>query len=215
MASLYKSKIHFLHIGKTGGSALKYVLGNFLNTQEYILELHHHNVSLKHIPEGEKVIFFLRDPISRFISGFYSRKRKGQPRYYSEWNQIETEVFNTFSTPNELALALHNGNPLALKAMNNIQHFRRYNQWYIDLDYFYSRRNDILFIGFQESLNEDFERLKSILGIENSIVLPDDNILVHKNPEGLDKRLTMQAYKTLEEWFMEDFEFVSLCRQMY
>ncbi len=44
---------------------------------------------LRNITEGEGIIFFLRDPTSRFVSGFYSRQRQGQPRYYSPWSSDE------------------------------------------------------------------------------------------------------------------------------
>ena len=111
-------------------------------------------ISLKDIPEGEYVVFFLRDPVSRFISGFYSRKRKGQPRYYYEWIPAEELISNIFRTPNELAVSLADDlskdHSIARMAMENIQHFRPYKQWYGDIEYFHSRIKNILFVGFQE-----------------------------------------------------------------
>ncbi len=53
-----KQKVHFLHIGKTGGSAIKSVLEKKLITPKYILKLHSHGTSLKDIPKGEYVVFF-------------------------------------------------------------------------------------------------------------------------------------------------------------
>lgn len=84
-----KQKVHFLHIGKTGGSAVKFALKEYSKTSWCKITFHDHKTSLSDIPEGEKIFFFLRDPISRFISGFYSRQRKGLPRYYSEWTSEE------------------------------------------------------------------------------------------------------------------------------
>ena len=51
---LAKQKVNFLHIGKTGGSAIKSVLGSNLKTSKYIIELHKHNVTIKDIPIGEQ-----------------------------------------------------------------------------------------------------------------------------------------------------------------
>ncbi len=70
-------KIHFIHIGKTGGTAVKYALQDYNATVlgcRYEIILHNHNFKLKDIPIGEKFFFFVREPIDRFISGFYSRK---------------------------------------------------------------------------------------------------------------------------------------------
>ncbi|HUN22196.1 MAG TPA: hypothetical protein PK299_03575, partial [Anaerolineales bacterium] len=60
-----KQYIHFLHIGKTGGTSINHALAPYYKTDKYILVLHSHNVKLAHIPEGDKVVFFLREPISR------------------------------------------------------------------------------------------------------------------------------------------------------
>ncbi len=72
-------KIHFLHIGKTGGTAVKYALSSYSKNEKYEIILHGHETKLKDIPNGEKFFFFLRNPITRFTSGFYSRKRQGRP----------------------------------------------------------------------------------------------------------------------------------------
>ncbi len=213
-----KQKVHFLHIGKTGGSAIKSVLKKNLKTPKYIIKRHGHSTSLKDIHEGEYVIFFLRDPISRFVSGFYSRQRKGQPRYFSEWSPLEKEVFDKFNTPNQLACALSNtlseDHLLAMKAMENIQHFKRYNNWYGDLAYFHFRIKDILYIGFQESLDKDFNKLKIILGLPEDTKLPDDDVGAHRNPKGLDKSLDKDAIIALNDWYDEDIKFLALCKEL-
>ena len=84
-----KKIVHFLHIGKTGGTAMKYVLSQYPVGSRYAICLHGHRVRLCDIPKGDSVIFAVREPISRFVSGFYSRKRQGQPRLFSPWSQNE------------------------------------------------------------------------------------------------------------------------------
>ena len=211
-----KQKIHFLHIGKTGGSAIRSVLDDNKETSQYIIEIHGHATSIKDIPNGEKIIFFLRDPISRFISGFYSRKRKGQPRYNIEWKPLEKKIFTTFETPNALALALSDETSedyiLANEAMNHIQHLRHYNNWYINFEYFEQRKKDIFFIGFQESLDQDFIKLKEKLFLDKKFDLPRDDIGAHRNPKGLDRHLEVKARKILLEFYKEDILFYDLCK---
>lgn len=209
-----KQRVHFLHIGKTGGSAVKSVLNDFLDTPKYSIIFHGHGTSLKDIPKGDFVIFFLRDPVSRFISGFYSRQRKGQPRYYYEWSPKEKEVFEHFATPNEVAVSLASEQPLAIMAMESVQHLSCYNNWYVDIDYFKSRLDDILFIGFQESLDSDFFKLKNILGIPEEVKLPADDMAAHKNPKNLDKSIDANGVEALKKWYLEDTKFIELCKEI-
>ena len=80
--------VHFLHIGKTGGTAFKHAITTArrqnarLGALTPALHLHPHTVHLRDIPKGDRFFFFLRDPISRFVSGFYSRKNQGHPRHF-------------------------------------------------------------------------------------------------------------------------------------
>jgi hypothetical protein len=213
-----KTKAHFLHIGKTGGTAIKAALAHHLNTPKYILQLHDHGTSLIDVPCGESVFFFLRDPVSRFISGFYSRQRKGQPRYRRGWNAVEGEVFKTFNTPNQLACSLADKNSkqhlLSIKAMKHVQHFKPYKKWYGNTEYFKYRIGDILHIGFQESLNADFANLICILGLPESISLPSDDVAAHRNPVDVDKSIDALGILALQEWFAEDFEFITICKEL-
>jgi hypothetical protein len=214
-----KTIIHFLHIGKTGGTAAKSALRAGSVAAEYTIELHPHFFTLMDVPPGDKVVFFVRDPIARFVSGFYSRKRKGQPRYLSKWSFGEESAFRQFHTPNELALALSSENQrtrkAGLRAMKAIMHVRTsYWDWFKSEPYFLSRLSDILFIGFQETLDEDFEILKKMLCLPAAIMLPENDIEAHRNPRDLDTSLEMEAIKNLREWYAADYEFMRLCREL-
>lgn len=210
--------VHLLHIGKTGGSAVKVALEGHLVTPKYLITLNPHHTTLRDIRVGDSVIFFLRDPISRFVSGFYSRQRKGQPRSYSEWTADEKAAFETFSTPNELALALSSSDgdrrSRAVRAMETIRHVRdSYYKWFESDGYFRSRANDIFFVGHQESLNADFETLKQKLGVPVEAVLPTDPVRAHKNPDKLDNKLDDVAVQNLRKWFQAEWKFIDLCRE--
>jgi len=93
--------LHFLHIGKTGGTAVKHALKP-VAAPGYLM-LHGHDVRLHDVAPDEQVFFFLRDPLSRFVSAFYSRQREGRPRYVVPWTPDEEAAFGRFRTANELA----------------------------------------------------------------------------------------------------------------
>ena len=208
-----RTNVHFLHIRKTGGSAIKEALKNIYETPAgYTLWLHRHKTKLSHIPPGDKVVIFIRDPIDRFVSGFYSRKRQGRPKYYNPWNSIEELAFKLFDTPNELAKSLSSKDKerrtFAFKAMRGIRHVNTYiKDWVISKDYLLARQEDILFIGCQEYLVNDFEILKKLLGIPPKVTkLPEDPIKSHKSPLNVDKHLSPEAVKNLLEWYRGDYE---------
>jgi len=215
-----KKVIHFLHIGKTGGTAIKEALKNYLKTESYLIRLHDHRFYLNHIAEGsgEKFMFFLREPISRFVSGFNSRQRKGKPRYTSPWTKREREAFECFGTPNDLAEAL-SAPDLTIKmkaehAMNSINHVNKsFLKWFGSKKYLQSRIDDLFFIGFQESLETDFQVLKQKLDLPKDLSLPESNLLSHKNPTSASSFLNDKAIDNLKTWYAKDIEFYHYCRE--
>lgn len=210
---------HFLHIGKTGGTAVASVLSGHLKSGDYEIILHEHAFKLDDVPRGEKVFFFVRDPVSRFVSGFYSRKRQGRPRHEVPWSPGEEAAFARFATPNELALALSSDdNVLKAAAVDAIRSIGHLNvphwTWFKNEQYFLSRGADILFIGFQESLSQDFATLTRILNLREDARLPEDEFASHKNPVRLDKRLDEEAIGNLKIWYARDYQFLELCREI-
>ena len=224
-----KQIIHMLHIGKTGGTAIKYSLSNNLqkvnsikNTfklNEDVLLLHSHGVKIRDIPRGEKIFFFLRDPVSRFISGFYARMRKDQPRYYYEWSPEEKIAFSYFNTPNQLAIALssdvENERTIAQNAMNSIGHVKMpFSFWIESETYLMSRSADIIFIGFQENLVQDFQILKSKLNLSDNVELPEDDLQSHRSLNEEDKTLEDRAVVNIRDWYSDDYKILNLCKHI-
>jgi len=214
-----KQRVHFLHIGKTGGTAVRHALREHPSTRRFIILLHPHEVKLRDVPVGEGVIFFVRDPITRFVSAFYSRQRQGQPRYFSPWVPAEKEAFEHFATPNQLAVALGSSDDAerarAEKAMRNISVVKdSYWTWFESAEYFESRLADIFFVGFQERLTDDFEAVKEQLGLPADMKLPADDVQAHRNPAHLDRKLDDRAVSNLNEWYKDDFKFIRLCESL-
>lgn len=209
--------IHFLHIGKTGGTAVKHALSSHLVENQRVIYLHDHHVTIDLLPKKDRFFFFLREPISRFVSGFYSRKRQGLPRYHFPWNKEEKEAFSYFETPEVLACSL-SSDDCALKrrsiaAMRGIQHIRdTYESLNITCENLDKKRKQILFIGFQESLNTDFQKLSTLLEI--SAKLPDDTKHAHRGVGEMDKNLSHTAINNLTRWFEEDLQTYNHCKNM-
>jgi hypothetical protein len=204
-----KTPVHFLHVRKTGGTAVIEALR--LVADRYGIVLHEHATRLVDIPRDHFVMFFLRHPISRFVSGFYSRLRRGLPRHYYEWSAAETEAFQRFQTANELAEALYSSDyeltMQAQRAMLGIRHVKNtYKDWFSGAEEIEDRLDSLLYVGLQEELNSDFEQLKAILGLPPSVSLPSDGTLSHRTPTQFDRRLSPLAEQNLSRWYAEDIE---------
>jgi hypothetical protein len=164
-AEAAERRLHFLHIGKTGGTAVKQCLQNYAGATDYELLLHGHDVTLRDVPRGEKILFVIRDPLTRFVSGFNGRLREDLPRYHYPWKDAERMAFERFTTPDDVARALSSDDReerlAAEHAMRNIGHVNTpYSYWFGDERAFRKRLPDIFFIGFQDRLDGDFELLK-------------------------------------------------------
>ena len=195
--------IHVLHIGKTGGTAIKSALEPYQDR----FNLHGHSVRLSDCPQGELVFFALRHPVDRFTSSFNSRLRKGLPRYFFEWTAGEASAFHHFATANELAESLSSLNLLrrhrAQKAMKNIRHVKqRLDYWLSSTGYLISRQHDIM-IGDTATLQSDFGRLLALAGLK-PMDLPVDPFASHKAPEAMDRHLSDAARLNLSKWYAAD-----------
>lgn len=210
-------QLHLLHIGKTGGSALRNALAPFAESHRVRLE--RHKYTMRHVPEGERFGFVIRDPASRFVSGFNSRLREGRPANYIPSNPDEKRAFGYFGEANALAEALSSLNPVtrsrARWAMANIGHVRwPHRDWLQDADALRSRRRDLFWIGEQESLAEDFEVLKQRLGLPSDIRLPADPRAAHRAPSGPDNSLSPKGLRNIQRWYADEYPLLDTCREL-
>lgn len=201
------STTHFLHIRKTGGIAVKTALAPY--AKAWKLRLHRHETKLEKIPSGERICFFLRDPVSRFVSGFNSRLRQGRPRLNNVWNEGETQAFANFVTPNALAEALGARQERAFEAMAGIRHINQAMTDWIGSPVALERRiSDIVWIGRTETLNDDFARIKSKLGLPESIELPADDVAAHRTPPGMETALSEAGRAAIRAWYADDYRLL-------
>lgn len=213
-----KPKAHFLHIGKTGGTAVKLALKPHLHAGTYEIVLEHHHTRLSDVPEGEAVFFVLRDPITRFVSAFNYRYRCAQPREFWPWTPPEAEAFACFQTPNELAEALSDPEDLwrqmAQQAMRSIEHVRdSFWFWFHNPTYYAKRRDDLLFVGFQETLERDFQQMLNVLGLDERIALPADPTVANRAPDIAKDPLSERGRQNLLSHYAADVQFYKAMRE--
>ena len=211
--------LNVLHIGKTGGTALKHVLSENQAAARYQLLFRGHDVTLAGVPAGERFMFLIRDPLTRFVSAFNGRLREDRPRYYYPWREEERVAFAVFKTPDQLAVALSSPDDAerdhAEQAMRGIGHVNTpYSFWFPDESAFRARLADVFFIGLQDRLDEDFELLKRKLGLPSDATLPRDETVAHKTPQGFEGQLSERGRSNLERWYERDIAFVTLCREL-
>ncbi|WP_042213577.1 hypothetical protein [Demequina mangrovi] len=177
---------------------------------DYRLRLHGHRTTLMDIPVGERVIFAMRDPVSRFESAFRSRQRQGRPRYNVPWTTVEAEVFGTFADANALAVAL--GEPgtvageLARRAMSEVGHFRPVTNWLGSEHDLARRGDDIFFVLKQWTLDADFAELTASLGLDTK--LPQGDTDAHRSPESGGTTIGPIGLAHLREWYSEDYRIL-------
>ncbi len=211
---LTRQRFHFLHIGKTAGTQTRYVLSN-LPTQRrgYRFTAHPHYVKLRDLPETADYFFGIRNPVDRFVSGFYSRKRRGRSGS-NEWNQHEQLTFQRFPHANDLAESLGNvdrSGEHAFFGMRSIKHVNMMQaDWFDDQGYFLDNRPTIWIVRVS-SFNEDLRSCLHRMGIRSSIRTSTDQPISHAtNYDGI-PRLSEQAIANLEAWYWRDFRFTAHC----
>ena len=208
---------HFLHPGKTAGTAVKFALNNAPPPEHYQVLLHTHGVRMVDLPKHDKFFFVVRDPVDRFVSGFSSRQRQGRPRHNTPWTPDEQRAFERFTTPQALADALAGRGEeraAAVDAMSSIQHVRSsYWYWFSDPTTFRARAHDVLFIGFQDSLDDQMSLLAERLGLE-SLAVPTDDVKANRSTSSAPPPLTPEARSVLADWYSTDYEFLAMCREL-
>lgn len=212
---------HFLHISKTGGSAIKQAIRSAGEPETKFGKLHlqPHPFTLAEVPMDHEVFFCLRDPVSRFVSSFYSRKRQGRPKYFRKWNQEERVAFQIFETPQELGTALagrdREARRQAVAALEGLRQVKRgLGKWLSNTTVLKRRSSKIIYIARQETLDEDWEQLKEVLGYPADLQLPADEKTAHRGTEDEDRSLDDTARQALVRWYARDYLLLDYCEQL-
>jgi hypothetical protein len=214
--------VHFLHIGKTGGTAVKYAIrqsgAREVNPYGRLI-LHKHDYHLADVPRDDFVFFCVRDPIDRFLSGFYSRLHHGEPRLYRKWKPAERVAFTHFRTPHELATVLgderHPRHDEAVGAMKGIRHVKHpLSLWLGSPRYLAKRLSQVVFIVRQETLTEEWPKLKTTVGLPDEAELPADPTVAHRGRSTESPALSQAQIRALRDWYAEDYELLDYCEMV-
>jgi len=213
-----REPIHFLHIGKCAGTQIKNA-AEIINAQSADLRIikHGHDTYLDDIPTDERYFFAIRDPISRFRSGFYSRLRRGQPLHDYAWSSGEAAAFARFEHANALAEALFADGETgrhAFMAMKSIRHAAQ-NQvdWFARFgDIFVSRPP--IWVLRQEHFSDDLAVLSARIGVDLRQVVEErgrDSSARHANDYAGVPAFSPEAKANLARWYAQDIAFYGLC----
>lgn len=112
-------QLTWLHIPKTGGTAIKY-LQHEHRRQWFAINPHGHTLTLPRSAEGRPLAFAIRDPWQRFCSGFWERattnlrmaahREHKLPGFgYREVRADERVFYRNFPTPNDMISGLRKG----------------------------------------------------------------------------------------------------------
>ncbi len=152
-------------------------------------------------PQVTRSLFFLRVPISRFVSGFFQSATAGSATLLYPLALRKKIAFDHFHLPNQLALALFDG---GLGARESLRRNEKYPpregfilRWLEHERYFDLSADDILFIGLQENLATDFEALKSKNSFPTNLASLDDDLSSHRTPSDVDRSLQGKAVNDL------------------
>lgn len=210
-------EVAFLHIGKNAGTQIMHLAQQL---RDHGLQVHQlpHATKLYQVPERLDYFFSIRNPVTRFKSGFYSRKRKGQPRLYVEWTKPEALAFGAFEHANDLAEALfrtdRRGN-LAAQAIQAIRHTSMQQiDWFERIGFLEARPP--VWIVRQENFEADFDVLLARLGLAltcRDLQPARDPAAAHSNDYSRVPELSDLAKDNLRRWYARDLVFYDLCVQ--
>lgn len=208
-------QVHFLHIGKCAGTYLK-ALADKINAGGHGVQIitHPHRVMLLNLPPRATYFFSIRRPETRFVSSFYSRKRKGQPRYNSEWTPLERVSFAVFEHANDLAEALFETSVTgqhAFAAMKSIEHLALDQSDYVRGCGFFLTEWPPIAIIRQEHFDRDVGVLYRRLGIARPPQVMADAVTAHRNDYQGARPLSEKAIANLRRWYAQDEEFYRIC----
>ncbi|MEM6900819.1 MAG: sulfotransferase family 2 domain-containing protein [Pseudomonadota bacterium] len=211
-----KDSIYFIHLSKTAGSHIKNIISeiNSNRNSEKIITLHDHDVMLDRLPEYSRYFFSIRNPIQRFNSAFYWRKQQGGEHFNLPWNAHESAAFSLFEDANHLAESLFEQSENGLKAAAAIKSIAHTSRNQIDNFSLCGNLFNVqppLWIIRQERFDEDIRHLLSLLGVSEDFKMPEAQPSSRRQNYHDVPELSETAFRNLERWYSQDFEFIRLC----
>lgn len=207
--------VHYMHIGKTAGTQIGNVIRQVNESQSAVkIVKNGHGVTLRDLPERDDYFFSLRNPVGRFRSGFYSRKRMGRPKNDLPWSPSEERLFAEFEHANDLAEALFRTDSrgrAAMSAMTTVGHIGHGQVDWFKKSYDIFNLRPPLWIVRQEHLEADVATFLHRLGIAMDVALTDDPVRAHANDYSGIPPMSELAIANIQRWHSADFQFYTHC----
>lgn len=210
--------IHFLHIGKCGGTQVSYLARQITDQGSKMkIVIHGHYDSLRDLPPEARYFFSIRNPFSRYLSGFYSRKRRGRPRFNVAWSPHDEVAFSRFEHANDLAESLFEPGDLGREAWGAIKSIihtaQNQSDWFAAQGNFLVVRPPVWILRqerFSSDLKVFLERSGVGLGYDDLDISTDSKIAHANNYDGV-PALSEKAKRNLRRWYAQDFGFYDMC----
>jgi len=141
--ALGKQMVHYIHVGKTGGTSIKIALMSFgRKTKTHYFCLHGHGFRLKDVPKNDIAVITVRDIDAREASAYHARKWKAD--HYGRFKRLLIGMGKTEMAHIKLGYT---------KA-------HKPQAWYWE-----DAEDRQVYILHTESLSEEFEIFKQVMGI--------------------------------------------------
>jgi hypothetical protein len=208
----------FLHLGKTGGTAFVTYASHYIPSIE---KVDHKEVKLKSVCGHHCAVLFVRDPIDRWISGYYSRYRRGCPMHCSNWTKCETKYFQQFPNVSALAEALYDssndtssGTPTSENEFYHANRMVNYCVRHLQLDFsFYLRDLEteytkIGYVGLTDNLEAEFQHFVSKFNFTQ--ILKHSFESIHANPSNKTNVLSEKGRINLIKSLAKDYYYMDV-----
>jgi len=207
--NLNKNLIYYIHIGKTGGTLLKSI---FLNKKNNIYSLSE-DTKLYELDTNQKYIVSIRDPISRFISAFYSRRNKSEI-YSKQFFSIEAIGFYLYKNANNLAEDLYSKNILKTIlshiSMRCIPTLNENIFYWFDIQDL--KKNPPSFIFENSSFIEDWKIFSEKFGFHKQEIF--NNVDKENRTIGKEEYLSEKAKENLKRYYKKDIKIYNYCLKL-
>ncbi len=207
--------VHFLHIGKNAGTQVSLTAKALGSSHPKVrIVPHGHDVQLRHLPAEAAYFFSIRNPVTRFKSGFYNRKNKGLPVRLVAWSAHEARAFAAFEHANDLAEALFSDGAQgreAWAAMASLRHAGQHqSDWFLQSGAFLDIRPPVHILRL-EAFDSDFKAFSAKVDLPATVMEPADKSAARITDYGDIPPLSDKAIANLEQWYARDMAFYAMC----
>lgn len=207
----------FFHLGKTGGGSVRQFLRPIRTRWAGV----GHEGTLDGIAmqwPGVPIVFFVRDPVTRFVSGFNNFRRGVVHKPLGKVpSQIELIAYTAFPTANHLAEALASDDERlrstaewAMGSLGFLANHLTHNlgsPTTVDL-----HLADIALIGLFEDFAPSVESMRVALHLPEHLRLPDDESRAHRGLSHVASGLSPAGRAAIADWYRDDIVLYEHCR---